>query len=194
MISTTKQALGRTVAALATAIAITACYEDAPTSPARPAAVAARAAAGDRAVDLGSCGKLGVQDSATLVFHAYARGAQIYRWTGTSWTFVGPVADLFADRGYTGLIATHFAGPTGPNWLSVSGSRVVGAVKDRCAVDASAIPWLLLTATPSGAGIFQDVRFIQRLATVGGIAPATPGSTIDELANVPYEAEYLFYK
>ena len=39
---------------------------------------------------------------------------------------------------------------------------------------ASAIPWLLLTAKSNGPeGSFSNVTSIQRVNTVGGIAPAT---------------------
>lgn len=191
MTSTKMHAAGRTLAVFAAAITIAACYDDAPTSPARPATSATRARAGDRAVELGSCGKLDVSDSATLRFHAYARGVQIYRWTGAAWTFVAPRADLFADEGMHGQVATHFGGPT---WMSNSGGSVVGTVSDRCTPDASAIPWLLLTAKPDGPGVFHDTRFIQRLATVGGLAPTLPGRVVGDSVEVPYRAEYTFYR
>jgi hypothetical protein len=47
-------------------------------------------------------------------------------------------------------------------------------------VDATAIPWPLLSATPTTAGRLKRTTFIQRVATVGGVAPAAapaPGST-----------------
>jgi len=31
--------------------------------------------------DLGTCGALAAPEASTLVFHVYARGAQIYRWS-----------------------------------------------------------------------------------------------------------------
>src|SRR5262249_51866016 len=65
------------------------------------------------------------------VFHAYADGVQIYRWNGTSWTFIAPSAVLYADASGNGAVGIHFAGPT---WMSASGSKVVGAVNKRCSV------------------------------------------------------------
>jgi len=37
------------------------------------------------------------------------------------------------------------------------------------------------------------VNFIQRLRTVGGNAPTTPG-TLGQVAKIPYTADYLFYR
>jgi hypothetical protein len=145
----------------------------------------------DRGVNLGDCGKVQAPQGSTLVFHAYATGVQIYRWSGSAWTFVAPAANLYADLGGHGLIGKHYAGPT---WESVSGSTVVGAVQERCTPDPSAIPWLLLHAqSASGPGIFGRVASIQRLNTVGGNAPTTAGAFAGEVANVPYSAEYFFY-
>jgi hypothetical protein len=89
-------------------------------------------------------------------------------------------------------VGTHYAGPT---WESVSGSKVVGTVAQRCTPIATAIPWLSLTATSSeGPGIFRRVEFIQRLHTVGGLAPSAPAASAGEEARVPYTAEYFFYR
>jgi len=143
-----------------------------------------------RVLELGSCTEL-VADG-ELTFHAYAAGVQIYRWTGASWVFVAPRATLYADPNRQAVVGRHYAGPT---WESVSGSTVVGAVAKRCAPTQTAIPWLLLDATSSaGNGVFHDVTQIQRVNTVGGLAPSTTGNVPDEIAEVPYSAEYLFYR
>ena len=142
--------------------------------------------------ELGSCDRLRAPAGTTYGFHAFARGVQIYRWNGTSWAPVGPEAELYADAGGHGQVGTHYAGPY---WESVSGSRVKGAVIDRCTADASAIDWLSLAGTPdSKPGVFKRVVFIQRVNTVGGKAPAGPGATVGEEARVPYAAEYYFYR
>jgi hypothetical protein len=71
----------------------------------------------------------------------------------------------------------------------------VAAVVERCTPDANAIPWLLLGAvTAEGPGIFHGTTFIQRVNTVGGNAPAAPGSFTGDVVRVPYTAEYLFYR
>ena len=157
-----------------------------------PAATGANAGNGHRAVELGACQNLQAPEGSKLAFHVYAVGVQIYRWNGTSWTFVAPSATLSADAGGNGTVGIHYAGPT---WESVSGSKLAGAVRERPTPDPDAIPWLLLAAVSSeGPGIFQRVTFIQRVTTVGGNAPAAPGSFTGELANVPYTAEYFFYR
>ena len=60
--------------------------------------------------------------------------------------------------------------------------------------DARARPELLITAkTTRGPGVFGDVTFIQRLATVGGVAPAT-ACTAGATTSVSYTAVYRFFK
>ena len=71
-------------------------------------------------------------------------GFQMYACNGTAWSFVAPRADLFADNGQ--LIVTHFAGPS---WQARDGSTVVGMLVDKVTVDPTAIPWLLLSASPA---------------------------------------------
>lgn len=127
-----------------------------------------------------------------VAFHVYARGVQVYRWNGVSWDFVAPVAMLYAASKYFGEVGIHYGGPT---WESNSGSKVVAARVAGCSPDQTAIPWLLLrSVSNNGAGIFNFVTYIQRVNTTGGLAPATAGSTIGEVTEVPYTAEYYFYR
>jgi hypothetical protein len=126
-----------------------------------------------------------------------AVGVQVYICNGLAagpaWTFVAPQANLMKDNGK--FTATHFIGPT---WQGNDGSAVTGAKAAGATVDATAIPWLLLTATAHATedGVFDDVTSIQRLSTVGGIAPATgcDAGHLGAIAQVPYSAEYVFYK
>ena len=126
-------------------------------------------------------------------FHVYAEGVQIYSWNGSSWVFQAPEALLFADAGGNGTVGIHYAGPT---WESASGSKVVGArLASAPSPNANSIPLLLLRArTAEGPGIFARTTYIQRVNTVGGVAPSTPGSAVGEQARVPYTAEYFFYR
>ena len=127
-----------------------------------------------------------------VAFHTYASGVQVYRWSGTAWVFVEPVANLFAARNFHGQVGTHYAGPT---WESNSGSKVVARRVDGCTPNASAIPWLKLEAVSTeGPGVFNGVTFVQRVNTTGGTAPSTPGSFVGEEARVSYTAEYYFYR
>jgi hypothetical protein len=133
-----------------------------------------------------------VPEGNKVAFSTYAEGVQIYRWTGTSWTLVGPDATLYADAEGNGLVGIHYAGPT---WESNSGSRVVGRVLKRCTPDPTAIQWLLLEAVYSeGPGIFDRVTYIQRVNTAGGLAPSTPGAFTGDVVRVPYTTEYVFYR
>lgn len=149
-------------------------------------------------LSLGSAGARNECDSlrpparSKLAAHFHATGVQIYRWSGRVWTFVAPEAVLYADTGRKEKVGKHFAGPT---WESVGGSTVVGGAARRCTPDPAAIPWLSLTAVSGDRpGVFRRVTFIQRMHTVGGLAPSAPGSVVGEEARVPYSAEYLFYR
>jgi hypothetical protein len=138
------------------------------------------------------CDSLQVPAGNMLAFHVYARGVQIYRWNGASWEFVAPMATLFADADYHGQVGIHYAGPT---WESNSGSKVVAASPIRCFPDPTSIPWLRLqTASTNGPGIFSSVTYVQRVNTTGGLAPTASGSSIGEAVEVPYTAEYYFYR
>jgi hypothetical protein len=126
-------------------------------------------------------------------------GAQVYACrasatvsSGYEWTFTAPSAVLLDEAG--AIAGTHFGGPT---WLGNDGSSVVGAVIEQApSPDAAAVPWLLLQGTPSDAtGIFSTVTYIQRLDTVGGVAP-TAGCDeehVGAVARVPYSAVYAVY-
>lgn len=145
-----------------------------------------------RDIDLGSCDSLRVETGNKLAARMFARGVQIYRWNGTAWAFVAPSAKLYPNDRALGEIGTHYAGPT---WETNSGNKVVGAVAKRCPADLNSIPWLLLrVVSVEGSGLLHGATFIQRISTVGGNAPAAPATVVGEEANIPYTAEYLFYR
>jgi len=161
-----------------------------------PSIPAARAGEGNRAPDLPSplCDSIQVELGHKVSSHVYAVGVQIYRWNGDSWDFVSPVARLSADPNYRGQVGTHYFGPT---WESNSGSEVEARrVEGRgCTPDATAIPWLLLKAVRTeGPGIYNDVTYIQRVNTVGGVRPTARSSVVGAVVEVPYTAEYYFYR
>lgn len=132
-------------------------------------------------------------------YHTYAEGVQVYVSTETSpgvygWVFKEPIATLYRDADFHGVVGTHYAGPT---WESNSGSTVVAARLEGVTVDPTAIPWLKLgVVSESGPGIFDNTTHIQRVNTVGGKAPSTGAnaSNVGEEIHVPYTAEYYFYK
>jgi len=53
---------------------------------------------------------------------------------------------------------------------------------------------LLLGAVSGGPGIFHDVTSIQRLNTVGGNALRAAGTSIGDMVDVPYTADYFFHR
>ena len=141
---------------------------------------------------VGECAKLRVEAGNKVIAHGFAIGVQTYRWDGTAWIFVAPTAVLYEDEDLHGEFATHFVGPT---WESNSGSFVVAAADKSCTPDPDSIPWVLLHATATGGhGIFDGVTFVQRVNTVGGKAPADAGRFVGDVADVPYSAEYYFYR
>ena len=135
-----------------------------------------------------------------VYLEALATGVQIYECTSKrddpsqyEWAFRAPEAEL-ADRSGRSL-GKHYAGPT---WESLDGSKVVGEAK---ASDPGpkqpAIAWLLLGAmATTGGGTFGQAKSIQRLQTVGGVAPSEPCSATNakQIARVPYTASYYFYR
>lgn len=132
------------------------------------------------------------------VANVAAQGVQVYECRvgsgGTpAWTFVAPEADLLNPRG--AVIGRHGAGPY---WQTLDGSRVVGTVKARAdAPKSGAIPWLLLGTRNDGKpGRWSQVSSVQRINTVGGVAPATgcDDTTIGRAARVPYSAEYVLFE
>lgn len=140
------------------------------------------------------CSSIEVPEGNQLAFHVYARGVQVYKWNGASWDFVAPVASLFAEKNFFGEVGTHYVGP---KWESKSGSKVEArrVMDTGCAPDPTAIAWLLLYKyQTSGAGIFASTTYIQRVNTTGGLAPADNGTSINQVVEVPYTAEYYFYQ
>ena len=134
--------------------------------------------------------------SEALAMIVPARGVQIYKCSAKdgkhAWAFIAPDAELLDARGQ--VIGRHGAGPF---WEALDGSRINASLKARAeAPDKRDIPWLLLTAKNTGpAGSFSPVTSIQRVNTVGGIAPATPcdAATAGQEARVHYTADYRFF-
>jgi len=143
-------------------------------------------------------------DGGGVVLHAHASGTQGYVCTrgangAHAWTPTGPEAELRDAHG--GLIGHHFASePNGgaPEWEGLDRSYVVGQKVAAFTPDggAQAVPWLLLRAVAhGGTGPLANARYVQRVATGGGLAPTTAceASVAGTKEKVPYTAEYFFY-
>jgi len=155
------------------------------------ALLAAGCSASRTLVAPGSPPALKIPANERLSLEAFADGVQIYECApGGRWVFKAPQAELADREGRK--IGTHYAGPT---WEANDGSKVTGEVKAReNARSAGDIPWLLLAAKPaSGYGTLGRTLSIQRMDTVGGVAPAEPCPPGAE-ARVPYKATYYFYR
>ncbi len=132
--------------------------------------------------------------------------------TGFAWTLFGPQATLFnAEKKQ---IITHFLSPnpfeTGAPRATWQHSRDTSAVwavmtgfsSDPQFVAPGAIPWFLLQVVgaqdgPTEGDKLTETTFIQRLNTVGGIAPATGcvmSTDVGKKVLVPYAADYFFYR
>jgi len=132
-----------------------------------------------------------------LVLVAHASGFQIYVCRSDAegkpaWTLKAPEAQLFDEQGKA--MGTHFGGPT---WRHNDGSQITGRMVAKAeAPDPQAIPWLLVTVTGhSGSGVLSGVTTIQRVKTVGGLAPTagecTEASEVEFKSS--YSADYYFY-
>jgi hypothetical protein len=146
---------------------------------------------------------LAVPAGATIKARTHAVGAQIYTCTASAgdadagattyaWVLKAPDAKLFDADGVQ--VGTHGAGP---NWTSSDGSVAIGMkVAGVDAPAAGSIQWLLLrVSSTSGAGVFSDATFVQRLNTAGGVAPATGCDATSAGTDTPvgYSADYYFY-
>ena len=142
------------------------------------------------------CSSIVVPEGNKLAFHVYAKGVQIYKWNVITqkWDLFAPQASLFAEENYFGEVGSHYGGPT---WESKSGSKVEGrrVLGTGCTPDPTAVAWILLSKyRTEGSGIFSSVSFIQRVNTTGGLAPSVPGLLDGETKEIPYTAEYYFYR
>src|SRR5688500_17102805 len=113
---------------------------------------------------------------------AHADGVQIYDCVsvpgGYAWRLAAPRAALSDGHGKT--IGSHYGGPT---WEARDGSKVVAKRDGFVNVDPTAIDWLRLAADSTTAGAdgdrFEGTSYIQRINTVGGLAPAALDCTED---------------
>lgn len=109
------------------------------------------------------------------------------------WVFVGPQADLNGRGG--AKLGTYYGPPA--TWAASDGSKITGTQLAVAPAAAGSIPLQLVKANPaSGPGAMMGVTFIQRVATKGGVAPASncDGTTLGRKEIVKYQADYIFWK
>ncbi|MFJ4387188.1 DUF3455 domain-containing protein [Pseudomonas sp. NPDC089408] len=110
----------------------------------------------------------------------------------TEWTFVGPKAVLNDRAGKQ--VGDYFGPPA--TWQAKDGSKVTGTQLAVAPADKDALPYQLVKANPAeGKGAMQGVSYIQRLATRGGVAPASDCTAQNKGTKqvVQYQADYVFW-
>ena len=129
-----------------------------------------------------------------------AVGVQVYECAakadapgGWAWQFRGPEATLADAAGQS--VGRHFAGPS---WASNDGATIVGQVSASApAQERGAIPWLLLAVkSREGQGLLTQAASVQRLDTVGGVAPSSAcgAANSKQVERVGYTATYVFWR
>ncbi len=111
---------------------------------------------------------------------------------GFAWAFVGPEAALSDRRGQA---AGRYWGPPA-TWEALDGSQLTGTQLAVAPAGPGAIPLQLVKAKPvAGAGQWQGVSHIQRVATEGGVAPTTAcdAGRLGQREWVHYRADYIFW-
>jgi hypothetical protein len=124
-----------------------------------------------------------------------------------AWTLFTPQATLLSEQGEQ--LTTHFFSPNPVEggiirvtWEdSRDTSTVWAGLVASASVSPNAIAWLLLQvvgtqAGPTGGHTLSGTTFIQRVNTVGGLAPSTGchlPTDIGKKAFVPYTADYFFF-
>lgn len=109
------------------------------------------------------------------------------------WVFVGPDAKLM-ERG--GKMLGKYYGPPA-TWEAMDGSKLTGTQLAVAPAAAGNIPMQLVKANPAmGSGAMSGVTHIQRVSTMGGVAPAAACGAANSGAKqvVKYQADYIFYK
>jgi hypothetical protein len=111
----------------------------------------------------------------------------------TEWVFVGPNAVLNNRSGTQ--VGKYFGPPA--TWESMDGSKLTATQLAVAPAGAGNIPLQLVKANPAmGRGAMAGVTHIQRVATQGGVAPASACGAANKGSKevVPYQADYIFWK
>lgn len=110
-----------------------------------------------------------------------------------AWVLISPQANLL-DR--TGKDVVAYSGPPA-RWTHIDGSSVVGNPIAVAPNGEYTLPLQLSRAEPSmGSGVLQNVSFIQRIKTKGGVEKTKPcgASNTGEKLTLPYQADYIFWR
>ena len=145
--------------------------------------------------------------------------------SGFAWTLFTPDATLFKDSGKQIITHVFRPNPCEPNtnprvvangtiraawqhfdtstvWAGTTPAQTATTATDPDFVKQGAVAWLLLTVAgaqdgPNGGDTLTNTTFIQRVNTVGGLAPSTGCAQLEDVgkqAFMPYRADYVFYE
>jgi hypothetical protein len=135
-------------------------------------------------------------ENCAIVLTVAAEGFQIYKSEpnptgGLQWSLKAPEAQLKSASGQ--VLGKHGAGPS---WTLNDGSSILGSLPPLKNVAASgSIPWLLIAVkSKSGSGTLDNVDYVLRVATDGGLAPTEPPKVEGATAKVKYYAIYIFLR
>jgi hypothetical protein len=125
-----------------------------------------------------------------LTYECRAKAGAADAW---EWVFTGPDAMLYDMN--RKMVGKYYGGPT---WEAADGSKVGGKqLAVAPSPNAASIPLQLVQAGPAmGNGAMSGISYIQRLNTMGGIAPmdACGAASAGMKKTVKYQADYVFYK
>ena len=124
---------------------------------------------------------LQVPEGNKFFLQTFATGVQIYEIQRSAtdpgtlvWVNIAPKAALYTKPDFVNQIIDHFAGPS---WQFIKGpfknEKVVAKKVEGVTPDPTAIQWLLLKADDALSTPGNPVTFIQRICTIGGLAPRT---------------------
>ena len=147
------------------------------------------------APSLGFFSKIKVPSTHAPTLQLTSRGVQIFRCekrdTGAAWVFRQPQADLFdADGKPVGKHGANFS------FEHNDGSRLVSTITAYDEPSKSTdLRWLLLTTRSFGKGALEDVGYVQRVNTSGGMPPARcDPSQLNQLLRVDFTSDFVFYR
>lgn len=147
---------------------------------------------------------LEVTDGSVPLFKGYAKGVQIYSCKPSA---ADPAKFVFdADHAEPDATLTNESGdivihhylsldPAGPTWEAKDGSKVIAKKVDPPQKRPGTIAWLRLQVVAhEGSGMMSPIKFVQRVDTQGGTAPAGDCDPVRAArVRVPYKATYYFY-
>jgi hypothetical protein len=128
-----------------------------------------------------------------IAFEAVGRGEITYQCRANAWVFVAPLLTL-STRAGEGII--EYEGPPA-KFSHKDGSLIIANAVAAAPSSAGNLPFQLFSANRANTlGAMMGITYVQRVANVGGVAPARPCAlqNFNESTKVPFQADYIFYR